>query len=693
MTKEEFIQSVKIKNPKWSNIPDDDLYTQVIKRYPMYQKQIDGLPRYKDSVEPTVIQKPQSILQEAGQDIKQTYSGLKDVFNRTKQDIGQIAEAEVAGEQGKFRSFAQTIGRLAGGVSSGIGELFKGATKVALTQEGEDKLKSGLGTAIEKIVPIAQKLDEMSGSPVGTFMKNYESLDDKTKRDVDSLLGVTQLAFDLATAGTTKKVGQIGVEKGVELGSKAVDTGIGAVEKGTDLAKRATSKIIKSTATPPPTPLKAVGQVLQGKTEDIAKGVKGLSKLDTTGVKTFKELEGTIQNKISDLAKQVDSDLALDATKKPLQNLIISSKSAGNIVQINPVEKALKQLDELYTKIGDTVESANIKELLQTARTEGLTNLEINDIARVYGQQFGQKAFSKMGDPLTSVNAQLFENTRKAVKKIARQGISGKEAKMADEAMSNLYNTQRLIKKNVEAVNKITQKINERGLFEKIGHAVAKYGNVLTGGTIRGVVGGLLPRGAGYKVMNALDIEKALQKNLEIIQSAIKSNSDKEIVNLLKTIDKPFKPPAVGKTVSKDPLIQEAKKYKSAEPMKYFLESKGVKVNSDNTVTLYHGTSKEAAKMINESGLIKPAASDTKSYLTPFKKRAVDWATGKGEPTIVEVRVPVEEARYLPSKGINEFIAEGGLKRDGNVWRPKKLPKDDVLGRLAEKKYSLFKSK
>ena len=307
--------------------------------------------------------------------------------------------------------------------------------------------------------------------------------------------------------------------------------------RGTEITKRATEKIIKKIATPEPTPLQAAGQILQGETGDVAKAVKGLSNVDTTGVNTFKDLNTKINTKISELAKQVDEDLGVDTFKQLLGNLTVRGKTtAGKIVQTNPVEDALHQLDELYTKTGEAVESANIKELLEIAKNEGLTKLEVNDIARVYGQEFGAKAFGKTGDPLTSVNAQLFENTRKALKDVARSGIKGEKAKIADQAMSNLYNTQRLVKNSVEAVNKLKQKITERGLLEKVGHAVAKYGNILSGGTIRGVIGGLLPRGAGYKVMNMLDIEEALKKNLKILQDAIKSGNNKEIEAILKKL-------------------------------------------------------------------------------------------------------------------------------------------------------------
>jgi len=178
------------------------------------------------------------------------------------------------------------------------------------------------------------------------------------------------------------------------------------------------------------------------------KGVKAFSTIDTTAVKTFKDLGDTISGKITSLAKQVDANLGLDSTKTLLKDLYLSAKTtAGKIIRDNPIELALNQLDELYTKIGDTVKSANIKELIQEATEKGLTKLEINDIARVYGQEFGAKAFSKLGDPLTSVNAKLFEGTRKKLKELARQGITGSDAKIADEAMSNLFSVKTLIQK------------------------------------------------------------------------------------------------------------------------------------------------------------------------------------------------------------------------------------------------------
>lgn len=158
----------------------------------------------------------------------------------------------------------------------------------------------------------------------------------------------------------------------------------------------------------------------------------------------------------------------------------------------------------------------------------------MNDISRVYGQEFGSKAFGKTGEPLTSTNAQAFETTRSGLKGVARQGLGGPEAQAIDGKLSALYDTRKLVDRNAEAVTKLQRRIQERGLVEKAGYYVAKYADVLTGGTIRGFVGGVLPRGAGYKTMNALDIEAALRDNLDVIEKALAEKTDEGFLAILK---------------------------------------------------------------------------------------------------------------------------------------------------------------
>lgn len=457
------------------------------------------------------------------------------VFSETVDDIkgiGSDIKTSFQDRMGKFRegNLYQKFGQSAGLVSDVIGAGFKGAVKTVLPQSAETAIKTGISSVAKPVMEseFAQKMIE-----------GYKSLPEETRKNIDATLGLTNLALDLTGLGIGKKAVTAGGKQAIKGAKQVISSADDIAKQGVGLAKTATSKIIKTIEPKALTPKEAIGQVIQGTTKDIAPAIKTVAALDTRGIKTFKDFSEAISSKIGVLANQVNADLAVDTTKRLIKDLTLKAKTkSGKILQINPVDNALKQLDELYTSIGDVVESANIKELIETAGREGLTNLDINNIAKVYGKEFGEKAFNKLGDPLTSINAQMYENTRTALKTLARKGIKGAEAQKADKLMSSMYNTQNLVKRNLEAVNKIQQKIQTRGLAEKIGYNLSKYADVLTGGSLRGFVGGLLPRGAGYKVLNAIDIEKALSKNLDLLKKAIKSGDDKEIAKLLQGLPK-----------------------------------------------------------------------------------------------------------------------------------------------------------
>ena len=157
----------------------------------------------------------------------------------------------------------------------------------------------------------------------------------------------------------------------------------------------------------------------------------------------------------------------------------------------------------------------------------------MNDLARKYGREFGNKAFSKLGDPLTSVNAQAFENTRKGVKEAVRSQMPDDVAKTLDKSMSDLINTNRLVKKMEERVNALYQKAKKRGVLEQVARKAADIVNVATFGTISGFVSRLLPSNVGLKVLNSIDLEKALSKNLNKLDDLLKITDDKKLTNEL----------------------------------------------------------------------------------------------------------------------------------------------------------------
>jgi GNAT superfamily N-acetyltransferase len=283
-----------------------------------------------------------------------------------------------------------------------------------------------------------------------------------------------------------------------------------------------TPKAIKNALYPEPTFDEAIGQVLQGKTKDIPKGKKALSAIDTSDVNTYAELGKKIDDAIPNYAKQVDAELLKDPVVYPLDDLsTIKTTKGGSRVSNNYVEDSIDHLEELYIKTGDSVKAVEMGELRARASENGLTKKEVNDIARTYNSEFKDKAFSKANDePLTSVNAQAYQNTRQGLKEVARRGLDD-TAKELDSTISSLYNTKRLIDKNVEAANRLRQKVDERGLGEKIGRAALVAIDVATMGTLKGAFLKMLPRGLGYKTKNFIDLEESLSRNLRIINKEL----------------------------------------------------------------------------------------------------------------------------------------------------------------------------
>jgi len=461
-------------------------------------------------------------------DLKQTGKSLMDTFLGGADKVQEINKAQEQGNQGKVRSLLQTFGAGAGTASKAIGDLTTGGIKIALDPAQEQLAKN---TATAVITPVIENPLVQSG--LAAYERPQQE-NPELARDLEGLVGVASLALDVAGAGIGGRVAKV-AERAVIEGADAV----GTVAKNTaDDAARMANRA-KNAVAPAITPEAAIKQVVQGETTDFKDAVKAISSIDIKNVKSSSELLGKLDENIPKLAEVVDQELMKDTGVYKLSDLATTAKTKTGIdVSINYVEEALKNLSELYETIADPVKKANIDELIVEARNNGLSRQEVNEISRIYNTEFGSKAFGKNGDALTSINAQRYENVRKGLKTVARKGIGGEEAKLADEVISATYNTKRLVQKQVEALNKLQQKIKERKLLEKFGYIVAKTADIATGGVIRGVVGGILPRGVGYKVMNALDIEKALEENLKVINRALEAKGKQEFIESLTKIKK-----------------------------------------------------------------------------------------------------------------------------------------------------------
>lgn len=129
--------------------------------------------------------------------------------------------------------------------------------------------------------------------------------------------------------------------------------------------------------------------------------------------------------------------------------------------------------------------------------------------------------------------------------------------------------------------------------------------------------------------------------------------------------------------------------------MRQYLEKRGVPVNDDNTVTVYHVTSADNAKSIQEQGLIKGNTTATggmtgtkikPAAFVGYDKADVMSKWGNGKSDVLEIKVPVEDVRH-PAQDLKQFYFEGGLKRDKDgVWRAVEK-QNTFVNRIAERDY------
>jgi hypothetical protein len=518
---------------------------QVIQAITNYRTGVVPTPAPQTTSNPTQTNEP-SLINKIGTDFANRGQDIVNQFNTTGQEVKNVGGGIIPSLAGATEVVARGAGEVAGGLINAGLETGKALINKINGDNGETLAKSGdsflnatniLGqTNRETLTKVGDLIkggtDNLPPNVVQSFKNFFDTV---------GLMGAGGKVLETPVAeipGIIKN-GANNISNTVINTSKGLVDSVSptinnVVETGNNVRTKVESLInpIKTTEQA----VKQIGQGLIGDTKSIQ---NALESIDTTGVNTFEQLQSRINDSIPALSKKVDMELAKDTNVYNLKDLSIKGKTkGGKIVTTDYISKGLKDLKELYTSIGDKVSAGNVDELISKSKS-GLTRLEVNNIARTYGKEFGSKAFSKIGEPLTSVNAQAFENTRSGLKSVARQGLGGKEAQAIDSTISDLYDTKTLIDKNVEAVNKLKQRINERGLIEKAGYLVAKYADMFTGGTIRGFVGGVLPRGAGYKVMNAIDIESALRKNLDIIEKANKAKTDSKFIEILQSSNPP----------------------------------------------------------------------------------------------------------------------------------------------------------
>lgn len=376
-------------------------------------------------------------------------------------------------------------------------------------------------TNIEKNPDLMRHFQSMVNNIKDVTPENIIPATEPTKGILSEMGGGIKTAAEKAGTATKAVAEKIGEKVG------------STVKSATEGTKDVLSGV-KQGIKPTLTPEEATGQIIQGKTNDIPAALRTFKSLDTVdGIKTAKDLQVKLKSEIKPLAQKVDAELAKDPTLRPLSTFEKTVGEGANTTKINYVKEAINNLKELYTKTSDAQGLAKIKDIetkvngLRDTTGKilkngvGLSNKDVNDLSRLYNTEFGTKAFSKTtGDPLTSVNAQKFENIRTGLKETARGGLGGDAAKQLDSKLSDLFDTKKLVDKVVEKVNAAAQKIPKQGVIPKVIGKAINAVDVISGSPLKALgkaMGNLGSNGA----LNPVELESNLVRNLKTIRAKI----------------------------------------------------------------------------------------------------------------------------------------------------------------------------
>lgn len=371
-TKEEFGRIVKQKYPEYSGMSDVDVAEKVLTKYPEYGEKI----------------KEKGI----GADIKQIGTDIKESAIKRADTFGEIDRAQAKGEQGTFRSFLQKGGQALGFASDVIGSTVIGGIKALTPQKTQEKIGSAVSGAVEKVAQT---------DTVQNILKQYESLDEKTKRDISSAIGAGSLIADVVGGSLLKKPLQEGAEGFVKTALKGSDKSIEAFNNIKKVVSNTSQDIIPTKKGFINTEIVKALDLTQGDVKNIFKQTKNQvgdfiadnnligDNLEST-VKNidgfFKQNYDTVRQEINNVKNVYKSKVvprykdALDAISKQVDDVVgleEVSKEVGALLKkkdltLNDVQRVKELMDDhlnLYKITGDVKEGAT-KEGLTKVRKD-----------------------------------------------------------------------------------------------------------------------------------------------------------------------------------------------------------------------------------------------------------------------------------------------------------------------------------
>lgn len=409
--------------------------------------------------------------------------------------------------------------------------------KQILPDEFKSNMKEWLGSVVNNenvqkdIIQPLNKLEE----------KNPQLV--QAGRDVLDIASVLPAPKGISQAEKLASKGKAAVSGAADdIARGAASTVDDAALKASKVISRSPEEIAASKAAAKAKVEQVAGRIAQGDIQSQKTAAKVLTQLDTKAIKTYDDalravddLSGAIKTKVDDLTSSVKDTFKLKDLK--LVKNVAGPSGAKSVVKVDRVNQALKGLKQLYTKTKDPEALSLINQVITKAKTEGIDISMINKIAREWGTQ--KRAFNlKTGQPLTGINATMYENIRKGLKEVIKQKAPQIADRFTalDKAWSDTITVKGLFSDMVEKISKAEQKakiITKSGkLRDKAGSAIVTAADVASGGMLKSILRNLVPKGKYAGEMGVLDIQKALRSNLIKLEKLNKSKGENFINKL-----------------------------------------------------------------------------------------------------------------------------------------------------------------
>jgi hypothetical protein len=319
---------------------------------------------------------------QVGNDIMNASQKSADIISNADRQITPPESAvidptkKLAPKKGDLGSMFQAVGALANAGAESIGAAFKGALKIVLPQEAEDKIKELAAKGIT---------NAMSGEYDGGVIKSvtekakelYANLSPEQQKNVDAVGGIANLVTQFIGAGTAEN-----------LAAKQV------IKQGEKMAVKETGSIIAKNAAELAGEGRAI--IANAKTAVQAQPAKIMQRVARIPKGRQAAFEATAKESVGDYLVNRGIYGNVDEISTQLYKRFEQSKNTADTAlekltgtfEPEQVKTALSELAEREARVSapgaPSPNLARVAELQSKIGKEGLTMTEINEVKRLY---------------------------------------------------------------------------------------------------------------------------------------------------------------------------------------------------------------------------------------------------------------------------------------------------------------------